>query len=92
MTEPSSCCAPSVQASCCEPAAKESCCGTPTGAAPGETAGCGCAAGSTSTTSTGTATGDGDDPLPVELPIAVISGGPVGLAAAAHLWTASPGA
>jgi hypothetical protein len=30
--------------------------------------------------------------LPVELPIAVISGGPVGLAAAAHLWTASPGA
>ena len=90
MSQPSSCCAPSVQASCCEPAAKESCCGTSTGAAAGETAGCGCAAGSTATTSTGAATGDGDDPLTRELPVAVIGGGPVGLADAAQLWSASP--
>jgi thioredoxin reductase len=85
MSEPASCCAPSVQASCCEPVAKESCCGTSTGAAAGETTSCGCAAGSTATTSTAAATADGDDPLPGELPVAVIGGGPVGLAAAAHL-------
>jgi thioredoxin reductase len=96
MSEPASCCAPSVQASCCEPAAKESCCGTSSAAAIGETATCGCAAGSSATGATA-ATADADDPLtdasPVsatsvgesQLPVAVIGAGPVGLAAAAHL-------
>jgi thioredoxin reductase len=95
MSEPSSCCAPSVQTSCCEPAAKESCCGTSTAAGAGDTASCGCAAGSTATKATAAATADDDDPLTNastvsatgdgELPVAVIGGGPVGLAAAAHL-------
>jgi thioredoxin reductase len=95
MSEPSSCCAASVQASCCEPSAKESCCGTSSAAA-GETASCGCAAGASAKTAAA-ATADGDDPLPEaapvgatddgdsELPVAVIGAGPVGLAAAAHL-------
>jgi SAM-dependent methyltransferase len=39
-TEPSSCCAPAVQASCCEPSDKDACCGA---AAAGES--CGCSAG-----------------------------------------------
>jgi thioredoxin reductase len=95
MSQPSSCCAASVQASCCEPSAKESCCGASSAAA-GETASCGCAAGSTAKT-TAAASADGDDPLTVaapagatndghsELPVAVIGAGPVGLAAAAQL-------
>jgi FAD dependent oxidoreductase len=95
MSEPSSCCPASVQASCCEPSAKDSCCGTSSAAA-GETASCGCADGSSAKTAAA-ATADGDDPLTEaapagatddresELPVAVIGGGPVGLAAAAHL-------
>ena len=96
MSEPSSCCAPSVQASCCEPSAKDSCCGTSSAAVAGATTSCGCAAGSAATTATA-ASADGDDPLPEgapagatgegdsELPVAVIGAGPVGLSAAAHL-------
>jgi hypothetical protein len=45
MSEPSACCAPSVQTSCFEAAATESCCGT-SSAAP-DTEAAGCAAGAT---------------------------------------------
>jgi hypothetical protein len=70
MPEPSSCCAPSVEAPCCEPAAKETCCGTSTTAAAGQTATCGCAAGSTATTSA-----EGDDPLTDALPVSATGEG-----------------
>ena len=40
-TDPSTCCAPAVQASCCDPSEKDACCGA---AAAGES--CGCSAGS----------------------------------------------